>query len=235
MARIEEAMECIPVRQRLKFLRDGSMDTTELVFCETDGASVPLSRCASCPFSGNVARDFRGPSATVECCRFTLPMARSATEPPPSGERLRGAGAVEVAATLPVGLSVVRTFVCVAHDAPLSVAMRALAMESSAYGVAVVDEGDHFVGMLGRAGAALALLHSEGDRAADHARTEWCSVHESDSLGDAFTAMTAKHAREVTVLSDEGVLVGVLRDIDALRFVAFVSRTGRRPPLDSAA
>jgi CBS domain-containing protein len=235
MARNEEAMDLLPVRRRLKFLRDGSTRAAELVFCETRRESVPISQCAACPFSGSVAWDLSGPSAMVECCHFSLPMARSGSEPLPSGERLLGPGAAEVAATLPVGLSIVRPFVCVAHDAPLSVAMRALAMESSPYGVAVVDDDDRFVGMLVRARAALALLHAEGEVAADHVTAGWCSVHEAESLGDAFVAMTARHAREVAVVSEEGALVGVLRDIDALRFVAFVSRTGQRPPLDSAA
>ncbi|HTQ42100.1 MAG TPA: CBS domain-containing protein [Polyangiaceae bacterium] len=135
---------------------------------------------------------------------------------------------------LPVGLSIARTVVCVAHDAPPSVAMRALAMESSAHGVAVVDESDRFMGMLSRTTVSLAYLHS-GSRAADHVTAAWCSVHERESLGNAFAAMTAKHAREIAVLSEDGVLVGVLRDIDALRFVSFVSRTGQRPPLDDAA
>jgi CBS domain-containing protein len=235
MACSEDTMERLPVRRRLKFLRDGSTRTAELVFCEAQGESVPVSRCASCPFSGSVAWDLVGPSTMVECCRFSLPIARGGSEPLPSGERSLGPGAVEVAATLPVGLSIVRSFVCVAHDAPLSVGMRALATESGAYGVAVVDENDRFVGMLGRAVATLALLHSERDRVADHATAQGCSVHERESLGDAFTAMTARRARELTVVSEDGVLVGVLRDIDALRFVSFVSRTGQRPPLDSAA
>ena len=136
---------------------------------------------------------------------------------------------------LPVGLSIVRTVVCVAHDAPLSVAMRALEMDPSACAVAVVDESDRFVGMLGRTTASLACLHSESDRAADHLTAAWCSVHERESLGKAFVAMTAKHAREIVVLSEDGVLVGLLRDVDALRFVSFVSRTGQRPPIDDAA
>jgi len=235
MAPSEEAMDLLPVRRRMKFLRDGSTRTAELVFCETHLESVPISRCASCPFSGNVAWALNGPSATVECCRFSLPMARSASEPPASDARLQGPGAVEVAAMLPVGLSIVRTVVCIAHDAPLSVAMRALAMDRSAYGVAVVDENDRFMGTLGRTTASRAYLHSESDRAADHLTAAWCSVHERESLGNAFAAMTAKHAREITVLSEDGVLVGVLRDVDALRFVSFVSRTGQRPPLDDAA
>jgi CBS domain-containing protein len=233
MAHSEETMERLPVRRRLKFLRDGSTRSADLIFCETHGESVPISRCASCPFSGNVAWESYGPSATVECCRFSLPMARSVPEPPASGEPWRGPGAVEVAATFPVGLSIVRPFVCVAHDAPLSVAMRALAVESTPHGVAVVDERDRFIGMLGGA-TSLASLH-EGDRAEDHATAQWCSLRERESLGDAFVAMTAQHARVVAVVSEEAELVGVLRDLDALRFVSFVSRTGQRPPLDSAA
>jgi hypothetical protein len=43
----------------------------------------------------------------------------------------------------------------------MSVAMRALAFEPSAYGVAVVNESARFVGVLGRARAALGLLDRE--------------------------------------------------------------------------
>ncbi len=228
-------MEPIPVRKRLTVLSDGMTHASELVFCEPSGHSVPLSRCSECAQGGAVVRDVGGIARTVDCCRFTLATARSSEDPRPSGERLCGAGVAELAATLPVGLSLVRPAICVRYDAPLRIAMRALAAEPSAYGVAVVDHEHRFVGTLPRATAALALLHSSGDVAAEHMTAEWCSVDEGRTLGAAFGMMTERHARELTVVGEGRAFVGSLRDIDALRFVAYVSRTGLRPPLERAA
>jgi len=182
-----------------------------------------------------VTRDASGRALTVDCCRFTLASARSADAPPPSGVQLSGAGVAEVAAALPVGLSLVRPALCVSYDATLRVAMRALASEPSAYGVAVVDEEHRFVGTLPRATAALTLLQASADVAAEHMTAGWCSVDEGRSLGEAFATMTAQHARELIVVGERRVFVGSLRDIDALRFVAYVSRTGLRPPVERAA
>lgn len=235
MQQAMQPMEPLPVRRRLTILGDGMPRTSELVFCEPSGHSVPLSRCATCNHSGAVIRDVSGVARTVDCCRFTLATARSPGDPPPSGDRLCCAGVAELAATLPVGLSLVRPAICVAHDVPLRIAMRALAAEPSAYGVAVVDDDHRFVGTLPRATAALALLHSSGDVAAEHVTAEWCSVDEARTLGAAFAMMTERHARELTVVGEGRAFVGTLRDIDALRFVAYVSRTGLRPPLERAA
>jgi hypothetical protein len=60
-------------------------------------------------------------------------------------------------------------------------------------------------------------------------------VDEGASLGDAFGAMTARHARELTVVGPDRDVVGTLRDVDALRFVAYVARTGMRPAWGRAA
>jgi CBS domain-containing protein len=68
-----------------------------------------------------------------------------------------------------------------------------------------------------------------------HMTAEWCSVDEGESLGAAFATMTARHARELPVVGEGRAYVGAVRDIDALRFVAYVSRTGLRPPLERAA
>jgi predicted transcriptional regulator len=140
-----------------------------------------------------------------------------------------------VAATLPVGLSLARPVVCVAYDAPLRVAAHALVMEPSAYGVAVVDDVGRLVGILPRATATLALLRSAADAATEHMSIDWCAVDESDTLGEAFGTMTARRARELSVVGEGRAVVGTLRDIDALRFVSYVSRTGLRPPVDRAA
>jgi CBS domain-containing protein len=232
---LAETMEPLPVRRRLTVLRDGSTRTSTMVFCDSQRRCVPLSRCETCGFAGGLERDARGRETAVECTRFTLPSSRSSA-PPPSGEQLlAGPGVALLAASLPTGLSLARPVVCVAYDASLSVAARALAMEPSAYGVAVVGDGDRLVGILPRATAALALLGASAQSVAEHMTVEWCSVEEGESLGAAFTTMTTRRAREITVVSDAREVVGTLRDIDALRFLAYVSRTGQRPPIERAA
>jgi hypothetical protein len=225
----------LPIRRRLTLLRDGSPHASALVFCEQSGHTVPLSRCATCGCGGAIRGDVTGRSITVDCSWFTLPTSSSPSEPTPNRDRLQEAGAAQIAATLPVGLSLVRPIVCVSYDAPLAVAARALDMETSAFGVAVVDEKQRFLGTLPRARAALGLIDANGESAVDRMAANWCSVDEWQSLGLAFATMTARHVRELAVVSDARMLVGTLRDIDALRFVSYVSRTGRRPPIERAA
>jgi predicted transcriptional regulator len=108
-------------------------------------------------------------------------------------------------------------------------------METSAYGVPVVDEEGRLVGILPRATTALGLLKNAGDAAAEHVTIDWSTVDESLSLSGAFELMVTRRARELSVVGTGRTVVGTLRDIDALRFVAHVSRTGMRPPLERAA
>ena len=232
-----EPTDPLPIRRRLTILRDGSTSAASIVFCDPEMRSVPLSRCATCRFGGALERDAQGREATIECSRFTLSSSHLGREsdPPPSGERLCGAGAASVAAMLPVGLSLVRPIVCVAYDAPLRVAARALEMTGSAFGVAVVEGEGRLVGILPRATATLARLRSAADAVAEHMAVEWSVVDESESLGAAFGTMTARRARELSVVGEGRAVVGTLRDIDALRFVSYVSRTGLRPPAERAA
>lgn len=198
---------------------------------------MPLARCAACRFAGAIARDARGLESTIECCRFTLPSSPSSGDagPPPSGPNLSGTGVATVAATLPVGLSLGRSVVCVAYDAPLRVVARALEMEASGYGITVVDDKERLIGILPRATATLAFLESAAEAVAEHMAVEWSVVDESESLGAAFGTMTSRRARELSVVGEGRAVVGTLRDIDALRFVSYVSRTGLRPPVERAA
>jgi CBS domain-containing protein len=200
-----EVTEPLPVRRRLTVLRDGSIRASELVFCGPSGRSVPLSSCATCGYGGEVVRDASGCGVTVECGRFTL-----------SSRRFQGTEVTRIASILPVGLILVRPVVCLSSDVPLRIALRALAHEESAYDIAVVDEQQRLVGTLPSAEAT-------------HVTTEWGSVDESASFGAAFGTMAARHAREVVVLGERRTFLGVVRDVDALRFVAHVSRTGSRP------
>ncbi len=120
-------------------------------------------------------------------------------------------------------------------DASVLESSRALALEAAAYGVPVVDHENRLMGILTRARAALALLQSPSACVADHSVAAWCVIGETESFRTAFHSMSARHARELTVVGAGGEVVGTLRDIDAMRFVSHVSRTGLRPPVDWAA
>lgn len=220
-------MEPLPVRRRLTVLRDGSTEAVDLVFCDPSRHSVPLSRCRACRFGGDVVRDASGRPVTIGCSRVSLPSIGHALD----GERLQGTEVTRLAAMLPVGLSLVRPSVCVSRDAPMRVALCAPAIESNVYRIAVVDDQQRFIGMLARTNAGFARAHSSDAPVGAHV-IEPGSVHEGGSLGAAFGTMASTHARELVVLGQGRTFSGVVRDVDALRFVAHVSRTGLRPPLD---
>lgn len=226
----------LPVRTRLTVLKDAPPEASCLVFCEAQERSVPLDSCAMCGFGGEPERDRHGVPRTVPCSRFEL---RSTPPPPPddSGPRLATTathvGALaRTAASLAVGYALVGPVLCVAYDVPLRSAADFLARDPSAYGVPVVDHEARFIGVLSRAAAALALDQREGAQSvAEKMALATLSIDESASLDVAFSTMGARRARELVVTDHDRQVVGTLRDLDALRFVSYVSRTGLRPPV----
>lgn len=209
------ASQQLPIRRRLTVLRDGASSTACLVYCPSQERSVPLINCAMCGFGGRIARDAHGREDTVACAR-----AR--------------AEAIEHARALPVGLAVQSAVVCLTYDVPVRTAARLFETEPSAFGMPVVDRDRRFLGLLSRASALLALDGAHRGVAGRMISTT-PTIEERASLDLAFAAMAARRARELVVLDAAREVVGVLRDVDALRFVAYVSRTGRRPPRDVAA
>jgi CBS domain-containing protein len=136
-----------------------------------------------------------------------------------------------VAAALPVGLALMQTVACVESDLPWVDAVQVPILRGGLSGIPVVDHGGSLLGILPAPGIPLAVAGAEPDRrccVADRAQSLG-SVHEAESLSDAFAAMGARHARELPVVGEGRLVVGILRDVDALRFVAHVARTGKRP------
>jgi CBS domain-containing protein len=101
--------------------------------------------------------------------------------------------------------------------------------------VPVVDGAGALVGVL--SATARAGLRAPADGLTSVGDCASCAVwvHESESLGDAFATMGARHLRELTVVGDGQNVVGVLRDVDALHFVSYIARTGMRPTPERAA
>ena len=217
----------VPVRTLITVLKDGTTDSCRIVFCEAELGSVPLSRCKTCQFAGSPSNESAF-GHTVDCALSLLPMGghAAATTFPST-----------VAAALPVGLALTGKLVCFEDSLPWAVARSRPQVPASQHAVPVVDHGGALVGILpGTAltGAECGVPGADATRAADRAVAA-TSVHESESLSDAFTAMSARRARELTVVGDRLLVVGVLRDVDALRFVAHVARTGSRPAPERAA
>jgi CBS domain-containing protein len=210
-----------PIRRRLTVLKDGTIESCELVFCEGCVRSVRVSRCEACPFAPATVHATEGDGG-VDCGCSIWPIG--AEDPdvrfPPA-----------VAAALPVGLALGQSIACVEDDLPWLAAMRVPVLRASLSGIPVVDHGGSLLGILPAPGITLAAAGAPPDpclRVADCAQS-LASVHEAQSLSDAFATMGARHARELPVVGEGGSVVGLLRDVDALRFVAHVARTGKRP------
>jgi predicted transcriptional regulator len=143
--------------------------------------------------------------------------------------------AAAVAAVVPVGLALSRMVTCVADDLPLQQAARRVPTDPGAIGVPVVDERGVLVGLLPRASVALVAITSSNVVVADRMIPPGTAVNEGDTLGEAFRGMCSRRARELVVVASTGEVVGLLRDVDAMRFVASVSRRGLVRREDDAA
>jgi CBS domain-containing protein len=224
----EVSAQPLPIRARRTLLADGTTRADRLVFCDRQEGSVELSRCLSCPYGGPLEQ------SSVGCSRSTL---RSTPPPPLAWEepsRVHVGVVSQMASALPVGLVLVHPVACVAYDVPLRAVAPLLAAEPSPFGIPVVDDAERLVGMLPRASAALAALRGDDSAVATALVSPTC-VYERSAIGDAFRLMGARHARELIAVDEDRRVVGTLRDVDALRFVSYVSRTGLRPVPENAA
>jgi CBS domain-containing protein len=82
--------------------------------------------------------------------------------------------------------------------------------------VVVVDDGDRPLGVIEPFVAASAP-HGSRASALKHDQS---SIGESASLAEAVDLMVKGHARSLPVVAADGRIVGVLADLDALRWVA---------------
>jgi CBS domain-containing protein len=103
-------------------------------------------------------------------------------------------------------------------------------VEVGTAGLCIVDGGGALVGFLPSAWIALAGMRalSSGLPPMIACAVSAPAVHERKSLSDAFSIMVARRVRELTVVGDGLQVVGALRDVDALRFVSHLRRTGER-------
>ena len=162
-----------------------------------------------------MANDTDGRAAVA--CHWSEPLPASTTTNPWSVTEWR-----------PAGVALARRVICVMEDTPLAAARVALDEAPGSFGVPVVDARHRLVGFLPRAAATLALLgRSRTAVVAEYVKVASATLAESESLREAFRVMGSRHSRELLVVNDEGEMVGVIRDIDALQLVA----AARRAPI----
>jgi predicted transcriptional regulator len=179
---------------------DGKSTSEHRVFCQLERESVQVETCCACVHCDAITE---GPAPSVEC---SLPVRPLEPADDPTGESME------------VGTMLCRGTVVLAASTTLRCAVRLL-NEENRRSVAVVDENGVLVGLV----YATRFLN-----ALDPARTAVVSatmstpiaVDESTPVRVALRLLAANHLREATVISRDGVPIGVFRDVDGLRWIA---------------
>jgi CBS domain-containing protein len=210
MDRSGEGRDRTPVRLSIRTLRvlgpGGECSDALNVFCPRLLHTTSLAACLSCP------RLVSKTPGSIECVAGALDC------PAPDPFDLRLGADVRVGnATAP------ETF-CVSAEAMAAVVVRSLKEQGASVAV-VVDPPDRFVGLLDLETATLA---GQGVPVGDIARCI-SPVRETASLAFAVERMVHERARALPVVDDEGFLVALVSDIDALRWVATRARKTPAP------
>jgi hypothetical protein len=191
----EASSATLPVAWRETVSASG-VDSEAQVFCPGERRSVPLDWCATCPAARHVGAD------EVRCTPG--PRTLSSGE----GTARRGEHAF-------VGEVLARRHLCVLADVPAGRIAAALS-EAPALAVVVVDGGGRFVRLV----PAETVVSSPAGELARELPGAGACVAESASLADAIVQMARTHARFLAVTGRGERVVGVLGDLDALRWVA---------------
>jgi CBS domain-containing protein len=190
-------------RLRLVDDRGDAVGSCSTVFCPEQRRSVDVAACGRCSRLSRVMPE------AVEC----LPSIRSA----PSDYRV----VARIGGDVCIAEAMSHDAVCIGADA---LAKRvACALERAGAPVAlVVDGAGRLLGLVEAADAA----ESHRPVTARHLARRINSVSESAPLAHAVDRMVHERARALPVVDDVGNVVGILTDLDALRWVA--GRNGQR-------
>jgi len=179
-----------------------------------------------------VAPDVDGTSALVRCSPPRDDATTPPTDDPQAGDDLRED-------CTPVGAILRGATLCIACRTEVR-ELRALMVEGGLPGVFVVDEGGRLAGLVRERDLVIApRLTPNAGRAAPEAgvvrlvgavMSTATSVEEFASVCSALRRMAGAHLREVPVITRDGQLVGVLRDIEGLRWIADQRRGERSGP-----
>jgi CBS domain-containing protein len=181
------------------------------VFCPFRERSMPLSVCERC----EAYRESLGQEA-IECA-----VPPGAELPLLFGDQPLFVGPGSLASRTSVGAVMSARVLCV--DADMEVALLTRIGDYESYpGILLVDDDTRLVGILSR--ADLDSCKRRGAQAAvrtrDLVHADVRAVHESSSLAEALSRMVHEHLRVLAVVDDEEFVIGLLSDLDALRWVA---------------
>jgi CBS domain-containing protein len=188
----------VRVRELWVVRHDGDRSAPSTVFCPERSRTIAIDTCRDCP------RFSRLDGGTVECAPVTR--ERSGWDPLTS-PRLGGDACVGEA----------MGYFAVSVQAHLAAGVLAHRLRREGVVLAiVVNDGGRLVGLVDAAAATQAI----GSVRAHELARPCDPIRESAPLADAVAQMVRKRARALPVVDDDGRVVALLTDLDALRWVA---------------
>jgi len=179
---------------------DGSHTSEHRVFCRLQRRSIEVDVCCDCVHCDAVTD---GAVPSVDC---SIPVRPLEPADDPDGESVE------------VGTLLGRGTVVLSESASVCRALGLLRVEDRR-SLAVVDENSVLVGLVHEAGF-MGRLGRARLGVVSAAMSTAIAVHERTPVRVALKLLAANHLREATVVSDDGVPIGVFRDVDGLRWIA---------------
>jgi CBS domain-containing protein len=184
----------LTVRRR-DILSPGGRRRRSTVFCPSENQSVDLAWCRGCPLAERVDGD------AVRC------------SPDPAANT--AAPTARIGGETPVGAVMSARHVSALPEVPAGQVAKATGGAPDV-AVLVVDDGDHLLGVIEPA----VLAASPTDTLAATIGQRAPSIREDRSVAEAIECMVRGHRRFLPVVQEDGRVVGVLSDLDILRWVA---------------
>ncbi len=169
------------------------------VFCRLQRESVRVDACCSCVHCDAITE---GQTATVDC---TMPMAADDPAKDPIGE------------TTEIGTLLCQGTLVVADSTPVAKAFAALHAGDRRC-IPIVDHKSALVGILHETGV-VAWRAAGRHATASAVMSTAVALHERTPVRAALKILATNHLREATVVSDDGIPIGVFRDIDGLHWI----------------
>lgn len=183
---------------------DGVRTSEHRVFCHYQQRSVPVGVCCACAHCDEVASL---PSPSVDC---TILVEESDCTPDPLGLRTA------------VGVVLAKGTVAIDPGTTVHEALSVLHSEDRR-SIAVVDGKRSIVGVVHEAAFASTRAGSRPierpNEQVVHMMSGSLAIHERVPVRKALELLAAAHLREATVVDDNGVPLGVFRDVDGLRWL----------------
>lgn len=193
---------------------DGTRTTDHRVFCQLQHRSIRVDTCCSCVHCDAVTS---GDVPSVDC---SIPVSPRVPADDPSGELIE------------VGTVLAGPTIVVSRGATIGHALGVLHAEDRR-AVGIVDDDGILVGLVHE---AKFMGHRRGSRdgVVSAAMSTAIAIHESTPVRTALKLLAANHLREATVVTDEGIPLGIFRDVDGLQFIVSARGASSRPPPQSS-